>query len=150
MKLPVAVRRTAYRVAWVGLQVYSYVRRPQMRGAKCLLSDGDLVLLVQHTYGSRKWDLPGGALKRHETPVEAARREVHEELGVLIEDWTALGELRVAQSGRDDTIHCFQAEVRAPQLAVNEAEIATTRWFPRADLPSELARFVAPILARAR
>jgi 8-oxo-dGTP diphosphatase len=31
------------------------------------------------------WDLPGGHIKQHETPVEAVVREVREELGVDIE-----------------------------------------------------------------
>ena len=49
------------------------------------------VLLVRHTYGSRGWDLPGGSMKRGEAPVNAARREMHEELGVTIDDWRSLG-----------------------------------------------------------
>ena len=40
------------------------------------------MLLVRHTYGPRAWDLPGGAIKRGEPPIDAARREMDEELGL--------------------------------------------------------------------
>ncbi|MFN8484162.1 MAG: CoA pyrophosphatase [Anaerolineae bacterium] len=37
--------------------------------------------------------LPGGGLKAGETPVDAALREAHEELGIAIDDVTVMGEL---------------------------------------------------------
>src|SRR5437870_4690431 len=77
----VAVRRRGYRVAFALLRVYWFVRRPALHGVKCVLTNGDQVLLVRHTYGSRDWDLPGGAVSRGEPPVATARREMHEELG---------------------------------------------------------------------
>jgi len=44
-------------------------------------------------------------------------REMREELGIDIADWTALGEVSAyTESGRD-RLHCFQAELRAPALA---------------------------------
>ena len=64
MDLPVLVRRVGYRFAYAGLRVYWFVLRPRSTGIKCVLTDGDRVLLVRHTYGPRAWELPGGSLKR--------------------------------------------------------------------------------------
>jgi 8-oxo-dGTP pyrophosphatase MutT (NUDIX family) len=89
-------------------------------------------------------------MKRHEPPVSAARREMHEELGLSIEDWVALGELFTTAYRRRDTVHCFQAELQAPELTIDCGEIATTGWFSRHELPEELGRFVTPILARVQ
>ncbi|WP_433047767.1 NUDIX domain-containing protein [Dactylosporangium sp. CS-033363] len=51
------------------------------------------ILLVEPTYKDH-WELPGGAVERDESPYEAARREVQEELGLsvspgrlLVVDW---------------------------------------------------------------
>ena len=62
-RLPVGLRRRAYRLAYALLCVYWFVRRPECHGVKCVLTDGALVLLVRHTYGPPLWDLPGGAIK---------------------------------------------------------------------------------------
>src|ERR1700742_4278180 len=109
MRLSLHVRRTAIRVAYVGLRTYSFLARPRVTGVKCVLTHGDDVLLVRHTYGNRSWDLPGGTVRRREAPRDAAEREMHEELGRRIEDWAALGELFVNTNHHDDNLHLFQA-----------------------------------------
>jgi 8-oxo-dGTP pyrophosphatase MutT (NUDIX family) len=113
-----------------------------------VLTVGDDVLLVRHTYGSRAWDLPGGAVKRGEEPVAAARREINEELGVSVEDWRALGELVVNVDYRNDKIHCFQATAPSRAVTIDQVEIAEANWFPRARLPEDLGRYGRRILAR--
>src|SRR5437588_1384102 len=109
MRLPVSLRRLGYRFAYSGLRVYWFLLRPKLSGVKCVLIDQDEVLLVRHTYGPRVWDLPGGAIKRGEPPVSAARREMTEELGVSIDDWRSLGAIAVTFDHRTDHVHCFQA-----------------------------------------
>ncbi len=110
-----------------------------MRGVKCVLTDGDQVLLVRHTYGPRAWDLPGGAIKRSESPAEAARREMSEELGVSIDDWQPLGELVLTIDRREDRVHCFQAELSDPALDIDLGELAAASWFPGAGCPATWA-----------
>jgi 8-oxo-dGTP pyrophosphatase MutT (NUDIX family) len=146
-RLPVGVRRLAYRLAYTGLCVYWFLRRPHSDGVKCVLTDGDQVLLVRHTYGRPDWELPGGTIKSREQPIVAARREMHEELGIAIDDWTALGEVEGRQQYRRDTLHCFQAEVHEPALKIDLGELYEARWFPRSRLPTEAGPYVEPILA---
>ena len=74
--MSVTARRVGYRVAYRLLQLVWLFARPAKSGVKCVLTDGDRVLLVRHTYGSRGWALPGGGLKRGEQPVAGARREM--------------------------------------------------------------------------
>ena len=76
-----------YRLAWHAARVYWFVARPRMRGVKCVITRGDEVLLIRHTYGDRgAWELPGGSIKRGEAPLAAARRETFEEVGLSISD----------------------------------------------------------------
>ena len=150
MRIPIPLRRLAYRGAHRVLRAYWFVRRPTIHGVKCVLTDRERVLLVRHTYGHRRWDLPGGSLKRGEPPAAAARREMEEELGVTIEHWRELGERPDRVYGRQDTLHCFQAELNRPPLTVDRGELAEVQWFARGELPPDLARWVRPILAWLR
>jgi 8-oxo-dGTP pyrophosphatase MutT (NUDIX family) len=149
MALPVDLRRMFYRVAYFGLRIYWLLFRPHVNGVKCVLTDGDHVLLVRHTYGPRGWDLPGGSPKRGEKPVQAARREMEEELGVSIEQWRLIGQLELIIDHRRDCLYCFQAELHTPKLEVDRGELAAVRWFPQRELPPDLGRYTRQILARA-
>jgi 8-oxo-dGTP pyrophosphatase MutT (NUDIX family) len=142
------LRRLAYRLAYRVLQVQWFLMRPHKQGVKCLVTDRDRVLLVRHTYGHRAWDLPGGSIKRRESPLTAARREMIEELGLDGAQWAPFGELHGTVDHRRDTIHCFRAEVQQPQLRLDHGELEVARWFPRAELPEDVGPYVGAIIAR--
>jgi 8-oxo-dGTP pyrophosphatase MutT (NUDIX family) len=146
---PLTLRRLGYRLAYRLLQVFWFIARPQKQGVKCLVTDRDRVLLVRHTYGRRSWDVPGGSIKRRESPLSAARREMSEELGLDGTEWAAIGELRGNVDHRRDTIHCFRAELSEPALRIDHGELATAGWFARNDLPEDLGPYVGPVMARA-
>ena len=126
--------------------------RPTKRGVVCVLTRGDDVLLVRHTYGRRwQWDLPGGGMRRSEQPAAAVAREVKEELGVEAADLVYLGELFERIGGKHDQLWCFSFELPAgEQISPSPVEIAEARWFARASLPAERARYVERVLALSR
>jgi 8-oxo-dGTP pyrophosphatase MutT (NUDIX family) len=106
-------------------------------GAICLIerANGD-VLLSRQTY-RRRWGIPGGLLQRGEEPAHAARREVFEEIGLVIE---LLGEPAVVVDARpqriDIVFRARPAEGADPDaVAPCSPEIAAVRWFPRDELP---------------
>ncbi len=61
-----------------------YPREPLV-GVGALVLEGDRILLVKRRYppGRGRWSLPGGHLKLSEGVLEAARRELEEEAGVV-------------------------------------------------------------------
>jgi 8-oxo-dGTP pyrophosphatase MutT (NUDIX family) len=144
----VLARRLGYRTALALLRVWWFVRRPSLHGVKCVLTDGDRVLLVRHTYGRRDWDLPGGSPKRGERFRDAARREMHEELGLTIDGWTDLGGIDALTYNRHDTLHVFHARIDAPRLTLDLGELAAAEWFTRDALPADRNPYVAAILER--
>jgi 8-oxo-dGTP pyrophosphatase MutT (NUDIX family) len=82
------------------------VVQPLTLGVRALLVEQSQITLVQHRYLDG-WYLPGGGVKPHETPEQAIRREVHEEIG------TALGSLDLFGvytnfEGRSDHIVVFR------------------------------------------
>ncbi|HEY7347133.1 MAG TPA: NUDIX domain-containing protein [Ktedonobacterales bacterium] len=55
-------------------------------GACAVIVDGrGRVLLAHHTYRARPWGLPGGLIGSGEQPAAGLERELHEELGVLVQ-----------------------------------------------------------------
>jgi 8-oxo-dGTP pyrophosphatase MutT (NUDIX family) len=136
------------RGAYAGLRVYWFLARPEVHGVKCVITKDDHVLLVRHTYGGREWDLPGGRTRRDEPAVSTARREMQEELGVVIDEWAPLGEVVGEIEYRRDRMQCFQAEIRDGSLRIDRGELAAVEWFPRHALPAEVGRYVREILGR--
>lgn len=58
------------------------------------------VVLVRHSYGSPYLYLPGGGVKRKEAARSAAARELHEELGLTVDD--SVLELRGVHHSRNE------------------------------------------------
>ena len=148
-RLPVPIRRAAYKLGYLLLRVWWFFRRPSLTGVKCVLTNGDEVLLVRHTYGRPEWEFPGGGVKADEAPVDAARREIEEELGVTIDNWRSLGAISGRIQHRRDTLHCFQAELGRQHLELDLGELSDAAWFPRGELPRDVGKYVRRILARA-
>lgn len=148
MTVSVRMRRLGFQVAHALLRVWWLIRRPAMYGVKCIVTNGDDVLLVRHAYGDHAWELPGGGIKRGERPLDAARREMAEELGIETDDWHWLGEAWATVYHRRDTLYCFQAELRSPEFTIERAELSDARWFPRSALPQDLGKYVRRLLVR--
>jgi 8-oxo-dGTP pyrophosphatase MutT (NUDIX family) len=130
------------------LDVWWALRRPHTRGVKVVLRrPGGDVLFVRHTYGRQHWELPGGMLRRHEPPQDAARREAREELGVDV-PWRPLGVAEIGGDAKTTTLHVFVADVRdGGGVRVAPAEIAEARWAPPAAPPEPAGRDLAHVLA---
>lgn len=129
-----AVIRRGYRWAYLMLRVWWFVRRPHTRGAAVALWHEGKVLLVRTSYRNC-YSLPGGFVRPGEPPLHAARRELHEELGIDLPEQT----LRHAWHGtvlfesRRDTIDIWEASMDSlPAVLVAGREIVWAGWMPPA------------------
>jgi ADP-ribose pyrophosphatase YjhB (NUDIX family) len=141
-RLPVRARRRVVRTLAPGFTV----------GAICLIERPDgAVLLVRQSYRNA-WGVPGGLLKRRETPEDAARREVFEEVGLDIE---LVGEPAVVvepEAQRVDLV--FRARPVAGHDPITarpmSPEITECAWFATDALPDLQAETSGALVALAR
>ncbi len=115
--------------------------------AVCIVHD-DQLLTVRKS-GSLRYQLPGGKIDPGETPIEAALREVHEEVGLELSPDAAapLGrfhDVAANEPGCHVDATVFTAELPDGAGPAPRAEIAEQRWLRfDGDLPDDLA----PVLA---
>lgn len=134
------VRRKAQTAALVAFRLTpGPVRRAVVRavapsytvGAVCLIEhDGEFLVLWQpHRRG---WTLPGGLLGRGEAPADAVRREVREEVGLLIEPGDPVTVRVDALEQGVDVVFLVRLDHR-PDLALS-TEARKARWTSRKEL----------------
>ena len=104
---------------------------------KAINDNGETIIFAtQRGYGDFKggWEFPGGKIEIGETPQEALKREIMEELETEI----AVGELIDTIEYDYPTFHlsmdCFWAEIVSGELVLTEHEAA--KWLTKAELDS--------------
>lgn len=140
----IRITRLCYRWAYTFLRLYWVLARPNVYGVKCVLCWNRHVLLIRHTYGYQSWTVPGGGIARGETPEEAARREIHEEVGITLPSVRYLGQFVLTHDCVQDHVTVFSATVPSPGITLDPVEILEARWFPAEALPpvSDITRQV--------
>ncbi|HUR23285.1 MAG TPA: NUDIX domain-containing protein [Acidimicrobiales bacterium] len=142
-RLPPAVRTLLIRLGTPSFHV----------GAICVVErpDGHM-LLVRQSYRRDGWGFPGGLMRRGEEPAEAARRELHEELGVDVELEGLPVVVIDSPMRRVDVV--FHARLAAsspnPEATTHSPEISAVRWFPPDGLPDLLPEATAALIQLGR
>ncbi len=138
--IPPSLHRALLPLAHVVRHYWRRLRKAPIAGVSVIITNlsGD-VLLLKHSYGPDVWGLPGGGLSKGEDPLEAARREVREELGVELARIEPIGTLEEVLSGSPHTAHLFAATCdRQPQP--DGREVVVARFFPSHSLPEPLGK----------
>jgi 8-oxo-dGTP pyrophosphatase MutT (NUDIX family) len=117
---------------------------PRGQGAKAALVCAGEVLLVRHTYGPPRWELPGGGVHRGEEPLAALARELREELGLSFEEADVEALATMPGYGRlhRHRTHLFRVDVETPRVRADPVEIAEVRWCDPAAPPAPLGAMV--------
>ncbi|GLZ34564.1 ADP-ribose pyrophosphatase [Lentzea sp. NBRC 105346] len=115
------------------------VEHPGAVAVVALDSEGYVTLIHQyrHALGRRLWELPAGLLdSAGESPVDAARRELGEEVGLAAQWWSTLVDVAASPGFTDEVVRVFLAqglsEVDRDHQGEEEADLEIHR-FPLSD-----------------
>jgi argininosuccinate lyase len=111
------------------VRLYWFIFRPKTSGVKCVIENNDKILFIRNVYGKRRWTFPGGTINKNESPENAVRREVKEEVGLDIVDLKFLGDFLSEAEYKRDKIYCFSAKSSQTELKIRKSEILEANWF---------------------
>lgn len=96
----------------------------------------DKIFTTQRGYGEWKdwWEFPGGKMEQEETPEEALKREIHEELSTDISVDEFLCTVEYDYPKFHLVMHCYMCSLLTDSLHLNEHEAA--KWLGREELTS--------------
>ena len=113
----------------------------QIEVVAAVIRRGNEIFATQRGYGEFKdwWEFPGGKMEAGESPEEALKREIREELDAAIEVGELIQTVEWDYPSFHLTMHCFWCELACEALHLNEHEAAawlsadnlgTVKWLP--------------------
>jgi len=108
----------------------------QIEVVAAIIRKGDKIFATQRGYGDYKdgWEFPGGKMEAGETPEEALRREIWEELETRIIVDSLLQTVEWDYPQFHLTMHCYWCHIESGSLTLKEHEAA--RWLAKEELES--------------
>jgi 8-oxo-dGTP diphosphatase len=109
----------------------------QVQVVAAIIHDGEgRIFATQRGYGEWKdyWEFPGGKMEPGETPEEALRREIVEELDTLVAVERQVQTVEWDYPRFHLTMHCFLCRVASGRLTLKEHEAA--KWLSLSALDS--------------
>ena len=108
----------------------------QIEVVAAIIRKDDKIFATQRGYGEWKdwWEFPGGKMEAGETPEEALKREIREELSTEVSVDEFLCTVEYDYPAFHLTMHCFWCHIESGSLTLKEHEAA--KWLSKDDLDS--------------
>ncbi len=133
------MRKLFYKILYSLKQFYWFIARPKTQGVKCIITYQGKILMMRRNYGKQMWVFPGGGIKAGEAVSEAVKREVKEDLGLVLNQLKDIGSFSANVGYRQETMYCFTSELLNVEAKIDTDRIANTQWFVPAELPKPLS-----------
>jgi 8-oxo-dGTP diphosphatase len=117
--------RVALRLLYRMHLTYCFLVRPSTQGVYVAIWVGDSVLMVKNSYKS-EFTLPCGGIHRHESPLDAARRELYEEVGIYARegDLVTVGDFVNESEFKRDMVRIYEMHLdEEPRWLVDQREV---------------------------
>jgi 8-oxo-dGTP pyrophosphatase MutT (NUDIX family) len=98
---------------------FHVISAPDWASVLCVTNASEVILVRQYRHGiaTPSLELPAGVIEPHETPEEAARRELAEETGYESRDWVSIQAVSTEPARHTTRAHFFCARGATPSLA---------------------------------
>jgi 8-oxo-dGTP diphosphatase len=137
VRLQDALWRGAFSVYFRAYGAYCFVVQPRTQGVYVAVWYDGKLLLIENSYRPRLY-FPSGGIRTGEQPLDAARRELAEEVGIDVppERFSLAFEMQLHHDNLFDRVSTYEVRLdAAPHLAIDRREVIE-------------AKFVAPNDAR--
>jgi 8-oxo-dGTP pyrophosphatase MutT (NUDIX family) len=142
-----------YTVAYRLVREYWRVRRPVTHGALVALWNRGKVLLIRNSYVPY-YSSPGGYVQRGEDAINAAARELREEVGISVPSERLALALEVTHEWehKHDHVQIFELELpERPIIHVDHREVIDAAWFtPEQAATLQVFPPLAQVIAKRR
>ena len=110
--------------------------RKHIKVVAAIILDDKKIFATQRGYGEFKdgWEFPGGKIEQGETPEQALKREIREELDTEIEVGELFDTVEYDYPAFHLTMHCFLCSIKSGELVLKEHEAA--KWLTKETLKS--------------
>ena len=117
-------------------QAKAYSQMKTIEVVAAIIIRDDQVFATQRGYGEWKgwWEFPGGKMEAGESPQEALRREIREELDAEITVGQLIETVEWDYPAFHLTMHCYLCTLNSDQLHLNEH--SASAWLTRETLRS--------------
>jgi 8-oxo-dGTP pyrophosphatase MutT (NUDIX family) len=130
--------------------------RPLLLVGTSVIAVKDETILLQRRADTGSWGYPGGYLELGETPEESAKREFHEETGLIANSLDLYGVF--AGKNRHFTypngheVYCTDVVYTCydflPSGNTHDDEVLEVKWFPFDGLPRDIAPSVRDVIVK--
>ncbi len=147
--ISIAVEWCAYIARYWLLRTFG--SQKDVAGVRIILIRDARVVLVRHWFSPGIWTLPGGGIKKNETPREAGIREVREEIGYKVNSFGGEVGIYRGRMGRKDSVivlytEDFEGSMKlAPNFEVIEKSLFELSHLPESLSPANRRRIEAYI-----
>ena len=125
----------------IKINICKFAGVEQIEVVAAIIRKGDKIFATQRGYGDWKdwWEFPGGKMEPGESPEDALKREIHEELSTEISVDNFLCTVDYDYPKFHLTMHCFWCSLQSDALHLNEHEAAkwlsldqidSVKWLP--------------------